>query len=80
MIKRYECFTGHEATNYDATPTDDGPWVSYEDHVQEIVTLRAQLEEVRNFVVFGCLCLPGGSPGNEGMCERCAFLEGRDDG
>ena len=46
---------------------------------QTIATLRAQLEEARDFVVFGCSCLPGGSPGNEGICERCAFLEGRDD-
>ena len=43
MIDRYECFTGHEATNYDATLTDDGPWVSYEDHAKEIATLQAEL-------------------------------------
>ena len=44
MIKRYECFTGHEATNYDATVTEDGPWVSYDDHAEEIATLRANVE------------------------------------
>ena len=43
MINRYECFTGHEATNYDATETADGPWVSYEDHAKEIATLQAEL-------------------------------------
>ena len=40
MINRYECFTGHEATNYDATKTDDGPWVSYEDHAEAMQKLR----------------------------------------
>ncbi len=137
MIKRYECFTGNKATNYDATVTDDGPWVSYEDHsdviqrllqhshsrermnsrtiatlraetvimvdeaynarqsakgenalrleaeddhAKEIASLRAQLEEACNFVVDSeCSCLPGGSPGNEGTCERCVWLEERDD-
>ena len=44
MIDRYQCFTGHDATNYDATLTDDGPWVTYEDHAKEIATLRAGLE------------------------------------
>ena len=39
MIKRYECFTGNKATNYDATLTDDGPWVSYEDHSDVIQRL-----------------------------------------
>jgi hypothetical protein len=38
-IKRYECFTGHEATNYDATETDDGPWVSYTDHAEAMQKL-----------------------------------------
>ena len=39
MIDRYQCFTGHDATNYDATETDDGPWVSYEDHSDVIQRL-----------------------------------------
>ena len=39
MIERYECFTGNEATNYDATKTDDGPWVSYEDHAEAMQKL-----------------------------------------
>ena len=43
MIDRYQCFTGHEATNYEATVTDDGPWVSYEDHAKEIDSLQAEL-------------------------------------
>ena len=46
MINRYECFTGHEATNYDATVTEDGPWVSYDDHAEEIATLRAENERL----------------------------------
>jgi hypothetical protein len=152
MIKRYECFTGHK--HHEATVTDDGPWVSHDDHAEamqklwqtadtrermnsqtiatlraklriflrrrdseceEIDTLRAenerlvdeaynarqsakgenalrleaererddlraQLEEACNFVVDSeCSCLPGGSPGNGGTCERCVWLEGRDD-
>ena len=170
MINRYDCFTGHDATNYEATVTDDGPWVSYTDHAEVIARLmhlfvssrermngqtiatlraqvirrdeevsdlrheiesardaargenalrleaererdtlraqverrvkevahlklaadkaererddlRAQLEEACNFVVDSeCSCLPGGSPGNGGTCERCVWLEGRDDG
>ena len=140
MIERYECFTGFQATNYDAERRNDGPWVSYDDHAeamqklwqtadtrermngQTITTLRAQVtrrdeevsdlrheiesardaargenalrleaererdtlradvEEARNFVVDSeCSCLPGGSPGNEGTCERCVWLEERDD-
>ena len=80
-IKRYECFTGFQATNYDAERRNDGPWVSYDDHAEAIATLRADVEEARNFVVDSeCSCLPGGSPGNGGMCERCLWLEGRDDG
>ena len=39
MINRYQCFTGHEATNYDATLTDDGPWVTYDDHADVIQRL-----------------------------------------
>ena len=42
-INRYQCFTGYESTNYDATITEDGPWVSYQDHAKEIATLRAQV-------------------------------------
>ena len=42
-IKRYECITDWGGTNFDATLTDDGPWVSYEDHAEEIATLRAKL-------------------------------------
>ena len=49
-------------------------------HAKEIASLRAQLEEACNFVVDSeCSCLPGGSPGNEGTCERCVWLEERDD-
>lgn len=40
MIKRYECFTGHDATNYEATVTDDGPWVTYDDHAEAMQKLR----------------------------------------
>ena len=140
-VKRYECFTEWGGTNYDATLTDDGPWVSYDDHAEEIATLRAklriflrrrdseceegddlraenerlldeaynarqsakgenalrlgaeddhakevaslraQLEEACNFVVDSeCSCLPYASPEHGGMCERCVWLEGRDDG
>jgi hypothetical protein len=39
MIKRYECFTGYDATNYEATVTDDGPWVSYDDHAEAMQKL-----------------------------------------
>tara|TARA_R110000868_G_scaffold7078_2_gene38770 strand:- start:1865 stop:2350 length:486 start_codon:yes stop_codon:yes gene_type:complete len=39
MIKRYECFTEWGGTNYDATPTDDGPWVRYEDHAEAMQKL-----------------------------------------
>jgi len=92
MIDRYECFTGYESTNYDATITEDGPWVSYDDHEEEIAfmdrywtrviaNLRAEVEEARNFVVDSeCSCLPYASPEHGGMCERCLWLEGRDDG
>ena len=98
MIDRYECFTGFQATNYDAERRNDGPWVSYDDHAeamqklwqtadtrermngQTIAALRAEVEEARDFVVDSeCSCLPGGSPGNEGTCERCVWLEERDD-
>jgi hypothetical protein len=44
-IKRYECITEWGGTNYDATPTDDGPWVSYDDHAKEIADLRALARE-----------------------------------
>ena len=50
MIKRYECFTGHK--HHEATVTDDGPWVSHDDHAKEIDTLRDQItrrdEEIRD--------------------------------
>jgi hypothetical protein len=39
MIKRYECFTGYDATNYEATVTDDGPWVTYDDHAEAMQKL-----------------------------------------
>ena len=39
-------------------------------------TVRAQLEEARNFVVDSeCSCLPYASPEHGGMCERCLWLE-----
>ena len=38
MIKRYECIRDtHRMGN-------DGPWVTYEDHAEEITTLRADVE------------------------------------
>ena len=52
MIDRYQCFTGHDPINHCATLTDDGPWVSYEDHVREAAYLRDQVirrdEEIRD--------------------------------
>ena len=39
MIKRYECFTEWGGTNYDATVTEGGPWVSYEDHAEAMQKL-----------------------------------------
>ena len=45
MIDRYECFTGYDATNYDTTVTDDGPWVSYTDHAEAIARLMHIWEE-----------------------------------
>ena len=41
MIKRYECIT--EWPWYRPCVTDDGPWVRYDDHAEEIATLRAKL-------------------------------------
>jgi hypothetical protein len=49
-IKRYECITEWGGTNYDATPTDDGPWVSYDDHAKEIADLRALAREAEEKV------------------------------
>ena len=39
MIDRYECFTGFQATNYDAERRNDGPWVSYDDHAEAMQKL-----------------------------------------
>ena len=39
MIKRYECITEWGGTNYDATPTEDGPWVTYADHQEAMQKL-----------------------------------------
>ena len=51
-------------------PWDTAP-AQYEARCEEIDALRAKLEEARNFVVDSeCSCLPGGSPGNEGMSEH----------
>mgnify|MGYP003633218895 CR=1 FL=1 len=36
-IKRYECFTGHK--HHEATVTDDGPWVSHDDHAEAMQKL-----------------------------------------
>ena len=44
-IKRYECITEWGGTHYDATPTDDGPWVSHVAHAKEIADLRALARE-----------------------------------
>ena len=45
-----------------------------------ITTLRAKVEEAYIYVVESeCYCLPRAIPG-DGMCERCVWLEGRDDG
>jgi hypothetical protein len=49
-IKRYECITEWGGTNYDATPTEDGPWVSYDDHAKEIADLRALAREAEEKV------------------------------
>ena len=47
---------------------------------QTIATLRAKVEEAYIYVVESeCYCLPRAIPG-DGMCERCVWLEGRDDG
>ena len=61
------------------------PWDTsiseYENRCEEIDALRAEVEEARNFVVDSeCSCLPYASPEHGGMCERCVWLEGRDDG
>ena len=40
MINRYECIT--EWPWYRPCVTDDGPWVTYDDHAKEIATLRAE--------------------------------------
>ena len=48
MIDRYECFTGFQATNYDAERRNDGPWVSYDDHAEEIATLRAENNRLKD--------------------------------
>mgnify|MGYP003651922422 CR=1 FL=1 len=40
-IKRYECITEWGGTHYDATPTEDGPWVSHVAHAKEIADLKA---------------------------------------
>tara|TARA_R110000744_G_scaffold196160_1_gene315345 strand:- start:12299 stop:12580 length:282 start_codon:yes stop_codon:yes gene_type:complete len=45
MINRYQCFTGFQATNYDAERRNDGPWVYYKDHAKEIADLRALARE-----------------------------------
>ena len=37
MIKRYECLTGHK--HHEATVTDDGPWVSHDDHAEAMQKL-----------------------------------------
>ncbi len=43
MIKRYECIRDtHRMGN-------DGPWVTYEDHAEEITTLRAEVERLREW-------------------------------
>ena len=39
MIDRYECFTGFQATNYDAERRNDGPWVSHDDHAEAMQKL-----------------------------------------
>ena len=49
-IKRYECITEWGGTYYDATPTEDGPWVSYDDHAKEIADLRALAREAEEKV------------------------------
>jgi len=41
-IKRYECITEWGGTHYDATPTEDGPWVSHEDHAKELEYSRTK--------------------------------------
>jgi len=52
-IKRYECFTGFESTNYEATVTDDGQWVSYDDHAEEVDALQAELRIYKLLVAGG---------------------------
>ena len=48
---------------------------------QERDDLRAKVEEAYIYVVESeCSCLPYASPEHGGMCERCVWLEGRDDG
>ena len=37
MVKRYECIRDTHRMG------DDGPWVTYEDHAEEIARLRAEL-------------------------------------
>ena len=39
MIKRYECITEWSGDNLRATLTDDGPWVSYDDHAEAMQKL-----------------------------------------
>ena len=55
------------------TPTEEY------DHAKAIATLRAKVEEAYIYVVESeCYCLPHAKIG-DGMCERCVWLEGRDD-
>jgi len=66
--------------SYNARQAANGENALRLDAERERDDLRAQLEEACNFVVDSeCSCLPGGSPGNGGTCERCVWLEGRDD-
>ena len=45
MVNRYDCsMDGRPVRHF---VTDDGPWVSYDDHAKEIATLRAEVERLR---------------------------------
>ena len=52
-IDRYECFTGYESTNYDPTITEDGPWVSYDDHSDAVDALQAEIRVYKLLVSGG---------------------------